>query len=140
MNYAALKTELQADPTGLGLAAMLTAGNHAGVAAALNLPRVGITIKRDIIPSHELFEAIVAADYTALSAAERTRLQIILSMGTVNVRGDNTRAQLAAMFGAGTATRTAMLALIDRQGSRAEQLFGSGTSVSAADVAMALAS
>lgn len=140
INYAQLKTELQTDPSALGYSALLAAGNHVGVAAVLNLTRAGVTIKRDIIPAHQLFEAITATDYAALTAAEKTRLQIILSMGQVNVRGDNTRAQLAAMFGAGTATRTAVLALIDRQGSRAEQLFGSGVSISAADVALALAS
>lgn len=140
INYAALKTELQTDPSALGYAALLAAGNHAGVAAALNLPRAGITISRDLIPSHEIFEAIVTSEYTALVAAEKTRLQVILGMGQVNVKGANTRAQLAAMFGAGTATRTAILAMIDRQGSRAEQLFGAGTQVSAADIAQALAS
>lgn len=137
VNHVALKAELLADPSALGYAAMIGAGNHAGLAAALNMVRQAITIKRDIIPAHELFEAVVATDYTALSAAERTRLQMILSMGSVNVSGDNTRAQLAAMFGAGTATRTAILAIIDRKGSRAEQLFN--TTVTAADIALALA-
>ena len=50
LSYAALKSELQNDPTSLGYAAMLAAGDHAGLAAALNLVRQTITIKRDVVP------------------------------------------------------------------------------------------
>lgn len=139
VNLAALRAELLADPSALGYAGLLAAGNHVGVAALLNQPRVGIVVKRDVIPSHEIFEAITAADYTALAAAEKTRLQVILSMGSVNVAGINTRAQLSSMFGAGTTTRTNILALIDRQGSRAEQLFGTGASVTVEDIGRAFA-
>jgi len=140
VNYAQLKTELQTDPTAIGYAPMLSAGDHAGVAAALNLVRQTITIRRDILPAHELFECVVTAEYNSLTASEKSRLDTILGMGTVNVKGDNTRSQLSAMFVAGTATRTNMLAIMDRKGSRAEQLFGLSTKVAPSDIALALAS
>lgn len=135
INYSTLRTELINDLT---LRALVDAGNHQGAADALNAPKVSISIRRDIVPAYELFEAINATEYAGLTATERQRLQTILGMGQVNLKGDNTRASLALMFVAGTATRAAILALIDRQGSRAEQLFGSGTRIGAADIALAL--
>lgn len=133
--YATLKIEILTDPA---IIPLITAGNHVAAADALNVIRPALTIRRDIIPAYELFEAINAGEYSGLTATERQRLQTILGMGQVNLKGDNTRASLAVMFGPGTLTRAAIIALIDRQGSRAEQLFGSGTRITPADIALAL--
>lgn len=137
INYTVLKTEILTVPA---LMTMINLGNHQGAADALNLPQAAITIRRGVIEAYELWEAINAGEYAGLTATERQRLQTILGMGRVNLKGDNTRAALALMFGAGTATRANILALVDRQGSRAEQLFGLDTRISAADIALALVS
>lgn len=134
--YADLRTELQTDPQTLGYAAPLAAGNHSALADLLNQIRPTIAIQRDTAPAWEVFECIVHTEWAALSAQEKQRIQTILSMGTVSIKGPNTRSAFLASFGAGTATRTALAAMQNRQGSRAEQLFGQ--SVTVADVAQAL--
>lgn len=135
LNYAQLKTELQTDPLTLGYAAPLAAGNHGAVADLLNQSSAAVSIPRRTVPAWEVFDAIVPAEWAALTAQEKQRIQTILSMGTVSVQGTNTRNAFAAVFGAGP-TRTALVALQNRQGSRAEQLFGQ--SISPSDIAQAL--
>lgn len=139
-SLSGLKSELQADPSGLGYAALLAGGNHTGCADALNLVRAGISINRDLVQAHEIFEQIVPAEFSSLSAIERERIRGILSMGVVDVRGSNTRAAFQAAFGAGTTTRSNLTAYLARQGSRAEQLFGSGVQISHDQIAQALKS
>lgn len=136
IDYAALKTELALP----AYAAALAAGNHVTVAALLNEVKPAISIQRDFIPAHDVFEAISQAEYTALTAIQLQRLHGILSMGPVNVKGPNTKATFQSIFGAGGATRTALTALINRPGSRAEELFGVNTKVTPADIAQALVS
>ena len=115
-NYAALKTEVTIDPLVLGYSGM----TDQQVSDSLNdpvRPR-----ERDIVPSHEVFEAIDPADYTALSAVEKGRLSMILSMGAVRLSGANTRSALGGMFGAGV-TRNNLIALQDDTPiSRAQEL------------------
>ena len=138
LNYQQLKTEIQTDPLALGYAPLLAAGNQAAIADLLNEVRAGIGIDRLTVPAWEVFDAIVPAEWAALLAQEKQRIQIILSLGTVPVKGTNTRNAFLAAFAAGTATRSALAALQTRPGSRAEQLFSQ--SVSPADIAQAMVS
>ena len=138
MDYVALKTELQADPNGLGYAAAIASGSDNILANLLNAVNQNINITRDILKAYEIFDAVDPTDYSGLTAAKKTDLQLILGMGEVDVLNANTRSLLAGIFGAGSATRTALLALQNRKGSRAEQLFGRGVFVTAADIAIAL--
>lgn len=140
VDYAALKDEIQTDPLTLGYAPNVTAGNHVAIADALNLVRDTIFVKQGIIPTHQLFEAITTADFTALTNAGERRLAMILTMVQVNTAGDNTRAHLLQLFPGATPTHANLIALFDRKGSRAEQLFGAGANITPADVALALAS
>lgn len=134
--YAQLKTEIQTDPQGLGYAAPLAAGNHAAVADLLNQVRTTIKLDRETVPAYEVFDAIVPAEWAALSAQEKQRIQLILSLGQVYTKGANTRAAFLATFTAGSQTRTNLGALQQRDSSRAEQLFGQP--VSPSDIAKAL--
>jgi len=136
INYIQLKAEIQTDPLSLGYATPLAAGNHSALADLLNQLRGTIAIQRDTAPAWEVFECIVPAEWAALTAQEKQRIQTILAMGTVSIKGPNTRSAFLAAFAAGTATRTALAAMQNRQGSRAEQLFGQAVTV--ADVAQAL--
>lgn len=138
IDYTQLRTEIQTDPTALGYAAHVTSGSDTAIADILNAVRTGINIGRDIIPSYEIWEAIVPSEWNALLATQQTMIGYILGMGQVNVKGTNTRAAFANAFGAGTTTRGNLVALQDRKGSRAEQLFGAGTVVTHDDVAKAL--
>ena len=72
------------------------------------------------IAANEIFEAIVPSEYIALSADNKTLLQIILGMGIIKVKGSNTRAALATMF-ASTTTLTNLVALQTKKVSWADQ-------------------
>jgi hypothetical protein len=137
MTPALLLAEIVNDPTGLGLSTPFAAGQFSPVVAALNLVRASIEVDRPsaIVATHEVFEAIVLAEWNALTNAEKDRVRTVLSLGTVNLRGANTIAQLGAAFAAGSTTRTALLALAKRKGSRAEQVFEPGTVVTLKNVA-----
>lgn len=121
---AALSAEIANDPAGIGYADSVGAGDNAAIVDLLNEVRAEIQVDRETVESHEVYEAMVPAEWTALSAAEKQRVQTVLSMGRVNVQGTNTRASLAAAFGPATVTRANLLAMQQRDGSRAEQLFG----------------
>lgn len=136
MDYAALKTEIQTDPLGLGYAAYVASGNDSAIAEALNLVRGTISIDRKIVDSHEVIDATAATEWAALTAGEKQRYQTIVGAGRVNLKNANVRAAFQAMFGAGTATRAALIAMLTQTGSRAEQL-GFGT-VNYLDVAHAV--
>ena len=104
-----LRDELLLDPEGLGYPA-----SDQGAADLINSLTTGRTLGRETLLTWEIFEATVKAEYDALSAGNKQLYQTILSMGEVNVRGGNTRASLAAMFGAGTTTRTNLITLQTR--------------------------
>lgn len=137
IDLIALQTEIFTDPTARGYAPHVAAGADSEIADLLNAPGAG-AVQREIVASHEIFEALAPSEWAALSAAEKQRVQTILAMAQVNLRGANTRAALAVAFGAGTTTRTNLLALQTRPASRAEILFGAGVSIHHLDVAHAL--
>lgn len=140
VSLSALKTELTTDPTGLGYAAHIASGVTEELAKILNQPRSAILFDRLSVAAFEIFEAVAPTEWPAVPSAEKQRVQIVLSMGTVNLKGANTRAALQAAFDLSPITKANILALIKRQGSRAEELFGEGTSVTHLDVGEALAS
>lgn len=129
MDYAALKAELDTDPGGLGYGPHLASGNDIALVDLLNAINPAISVPRDLIPSYEIFEAIVPTEWSALSAQEKQRIQVILSMGQVDVRGTNTKNAFIEAFAGGTQTRANLIALATRPGSRAEELFGQSVSL-----------
>jgi len=134
MDLAALKAELLADPLGLGYAPLLAHGADSSLADLLNAVRPSIDINRGVIPSYEIVNATTPTEWTALSTTEKQRYQTLTGAGQVDSGNANVRAAFQAMFAAGTATRTALTALLTRKGSRAEQLFGAGAAVTAEHV------
>lgn len=162
LTAAALKAELQTDPIGYGYAAMITAGNHTGLADLLKLVRDGtnggpaIVIKRSDVSSKDIWESIDVSEMQALPgtptaaqlSTERRNLAWLSGLPAIpSIRlqkddGTNTAVieNLSAIFPAGTATRARLVALAARNGSRAEQLFGVNTRIDHQDIARALAS
>lgn len=137
----ALKSEIQTDPTGIGYAPMVTAGNHQGIADALNLPRATITVRRGVRTGIDVMTGIGLSDFEALVVA---RQQYILALVTpvegVDLSNDVIRANLGTLFPVGSSTRTRLLAVADKNpASRAEQLWGVDTKISAQQVGAALA-
>lgn len=137
LSLPALKTELQTDPTGLGYAAHIMSGTTWRLADLLNLPRVAIRTFRTAIPTWEVIAATTKTEYDALTAGNKQLYQILVSAGTIDGSNAEIRAMFASIFSAGP-TRTALAAMAERDGTRAEQLFG--VSVSTDDCAHALAS
>lgn len=155
INDAVLKTEIDTDPNGYGLVAMRDEGNDQGIADALNLERDTITVKRTDVTAAEIFQSVNMADMPALPtnpnaaalSQERRDLAWLTGLGAIdralrliNDDGTNTqiRANLARIFSTATQTRDRLEALGTRIGSRAEQLFGAGTSISHSHVSTAL--
>jgi len=138
MDYVALKNELLTDPTGLGYASLVAAGQDGDLAVLLNAVRQTINIDRELISSHEIVSAIVPAEWTALSAGERERISFIVGAGEVNPKSQNVRDAFTGAFGAPTITRANIVALLTVKGSRAQQVIGSMVSI--ADIAQALRS
>lgn len=137
IDYAALKAEIVSDPQAFGYAAAWTAGEDWKVADLLNQVRA-IQINRGKIDGSEIVAATTPSEFLALSAANQNLyIAITGASGGVDVSSALTRSAFAAMFANGTATRAALVALANRPGSRAEQLFGQG--VSHFDVAKARA-
>lgn len=117
MDYSVLKTEITTDPQGKGYAGK----TDQQVADLLNA--IGTDTKeRGVIPAHEIVDATVPSEWSALTADEKQRYQTIVSAGQVNVKNPNIRAAFQAMFAGGTTTRTALTALTTEKTSRAEAL------------------
>ena len=115
-NYAKLKTEVINDPLGRGYLGM----TNSQVAISLNT--VNRTRERTVVPSHEVFEAIDPVELAGLSTLQRQIILGLLAMGEVNLKGANTRLALKGAFGAGTASRAALLSIQTEPVSRAKEL------------------
>lgn len=139
INYAALKAEGVNDPLGLGYAVHFGTGNDQAIADLLNTPRQGATVNRTIVPAWEVVNAVVPAEYAALTATYRDYLTFVVSATEVQLGGGGVRDGLGAVFPAQSATRANLLALLTKQASRAEQLFGFGVTITPDDIAKARA-
>ncbi len=129
-----LKAELDKAPSGFGYATHMASSDHTALLLLLNETHAADQVDRGIVPSHEVITATDAVEWAALSAAEKGRYDTITGAGEVDASATNVRDAFAAMFGGGTATRAALLAIGTRDGSRAEVLFGTGASASLDDV------
>ena len=132
----ALRAELTTDPQSLGYAALIAAGADAALADALNLVRAGIRVFRNDILAWEILAATVKADWDALAAGDKQLYLAMVSAGRLDATSASLRQMLGALFPAASPTRANLAAVGQRQGSRAEQLFGAAVSV--AQVATAL--
>lgn len=145
INYATLKTELTTDPRAYGYAPLYNSGNDQGLADLLNTVRDGtngtaISLNRGTISTQELVEAIVQSEMPT-NASQRDWLLMVCSGARVRVdTGSTARSGLLAIFAAGSTTRANLTAASSRNGSRAEELFGLNTFVTADDIARARSS
>ena len=133
-----IRAEITNDPAGVGYAALISASNFTAALAALSLHRVSVQIDQQLIPTASIFEAMVPAEWAALSAQEKQRIQIVLSLGAVDLRGPNVRGTFTTAFVAGTTTRTNLQTLLTRNGSRAEAVLGANSTLSYEDFVAAV--
>lgn len=134
---AALKAEIQNDPTARGYAVPYAAGNDQAVADLLNAPRAGATVNRTLVPAWEFVNAMVASEVNAIPTAAREYLLLVASANEVQLGGGGVRNALTVIFGAGTTTRANLIALLTKPATRSEELSGLGAIISAADVSAA---
>lgn len=116
MDITILRAELTNDPLTRGYAGM-TAD-----AAATSLNTANRVVNRSSVSTAEIFEAIVPSEYDALTAAQKERVRVLLSLGSVLVNGANAQATLLGAFGVGTTSRTNLIAVARETVSRAVEL------------------
>ena len=119
-NLQDLKNELTNDPLVRGYSGMTDAQ------AAASLLTKNRPFNKLSLNASEIFEAIDLAEYSALSAAEKGRVDVVLGLGDQVFIGPTSKARafLAGAFGANTATRTALLASAAGTISRSQEIFG----------------
>lgn len=137
-----LQTEVNTDPNGYGYDGTIT---QAGVLDPINLKRDTITVSLPTINTKDIIGAIYFEAYNNISIDEQEWIRWITnSAESLNMTQD-LRDRLTGVLG-GSVTGDSiwaaadddimepiMLALIDVDGSRAEELFGQGTSISRDD-------
>ena len=145
IDLAVLKTELTTDPNSYGYAPLIAIGSDQGCADAVNLIRIAIQINRPNVAPIEILEAISVDDFiaTGQSVLMGSWFESLTQFSIIRIlkeNGQDTRVMTNIMkiLKNGTASETRIRALSVRAGSRAEQLFGSGSSITAMDVAIAL--
>jgi hypothetical protein len=131
-------TALVQELTNPKYAELIDAGSDQGIADMLNAVDPTIIVPRGRVETWEILAATVRTEWEALTADAKQLYLTIISAGVVDTTDPQIRAMLGSLFPAGTATRANLLARLTRPGSRAEQLFGTGTVISAVDVAKAL--
>jgi len=125
--YAALLAPLTNGDTD-GMAMILNATSGAGAAP----------IYRNDVGSQEVINAIVAADFAALTQLQVSKLSVMLSTGILDATRGNVRTILAGIFSGMTNTINALNTLAQRLGSRVEVLFGIGTVVTSYEIGLAI--
>ena len=156
MDYTALASEVNSDPAALGLAALVAAGSDAGVAAALNEVRTGdayLVNKGMMSRAQFVFDwSSIMIRIPGLASGKapfwQFACQLILGadqidVGSALLNGTLTNGSLTGglrqqAVADGLCTDAEWAGCAYRQGSRAEVLWGAGTTVSANDVAVAL--
>jgi hypothetical protein len=125
-----VKAEIDADPLGLGYAAMETAQNWNGIVDALNLVRATQVINRRHVFAVELIEAIEAAAINGLNVGNRDAIVFLMQAAGNGVDIDPFNTVTRTYFNLfGGATKTRLDTLLTRPGSRAEFLWGDGAAV-----------
>ena len=139
MDHAALATELQTDPTGIGYTP--ASGDDQAQVDLIETVVAGSSLTVATITAAVAQQAIVATEYMALSAARRALWGAILTAGLnggIPVFHANIRAQVLEVWADGSTTRANLGALQTQDGTRSEVLFGTGVVTTVRDVAIAL--
>lgn len=131
----ALAAEITNDPAAKGYAAKVTAKDAPGILTLLLATGAGSVLREPITVSQFLSQ-LKASEVVALSATAVAVLQMLTSGGTINLTDPSTQAILLAIFtlAASPVSRAALIAFVSRSGSRAEVLWGVGTTPTLQDV------
>lgn len=136
IDYTALRSEIENDPNSRGYAQYRTSGADNQIVALLNAVLVGNKINTGLIQSYLFGGLIVGSEYTAKTVSQQNYIQMLMVAPYIDINNANIAAGLSAIFPSGT-SRANIIAAQQRDGSRAETLFGAGTFISDSDVARA---
>lgn len=102
---------IPANTTGTSITGGMTAAQKL---AAVNGWTIAGPTNVTLVPTHKIFNAIVAADFTSLSASDKARLDRIFSLGAVDASpGTNVRAEIASVLAGKTTSLANLQALND---------------------------
>lgn len=131
IDFPAMKSEIETDPQALGYSLV----DNALTATLLNDRKVSIQVARGEVPTQEVIDATV---FSELSQATNQRLYIILTSRETIMITPTIISLVKEIFASGTTSRTQLATLQTRDGSRAEELFGVDTVITAKDVNTAI--
>ncbi len=151
-----LKTEITTDPRGLGLAVLGGNGSVGAVTERLNTRypdvtawnagavQADYTVLEDAANTDLLRSAIHPTDYGTLTVDQRAYFDFVTECGTLKVQPYHrtwVQATISnvAIGGVPQNSRKRVLDILDRDGSRAEVLFGAGVVVAELEIIAALA-
>lgn len=91
---------------------------------------------RGVVSSYQVVNVLDPAEFAALTAIQLQRLQVLLGVGNVDLKDDNTRGNLAGIFPNATApiTRAALVTLRTETIPRSKAVEVFGAPVTAQDV------
>lgn len=144
MDHELLNTELTTDPAHLGYGPLVKSGNDQGIATLLNAPNAGpVAISRTDNASFvsaflPCLPAIAGLQDSAKKEMYWKIWDAILAMPQITFSNPNVSGMLAVAVADGIVTQEQAQSFLQRQGSRAEILFGAGVVVTTSDVSFAL--
>ena len=139
VTISVLRTELLSSVFASTYSAAIAQGSHNAVADRVN-SYASAAVSIGTVFAIDMQQAVVASEYAVLSGGQRDLWNAVVTTGVNGVAISNTalRAQIAFVWSAGTTTRSSLLALDTKLGSRCEFLFGNGAVATATDVQQAL--
>lgn len=108
------------------------------IADLLNDPSVySATVWRTSVPMSDIFGAIDWSDLAGVSTGEKLMFMTITQTDVLDADSPNIRDAFADIFPSGSTSLSNLQSLVQKQGSRAEELWGDGTEITAGDVGRA---
>jgi hypothetical protein len=132
INYTTLRAEIETAT----YATNRNAGADNALADQLNAIVVNNKVNTGLIPSYQFGGLIVGSEYTAKTVSQQNYIQMLMVAPNIDINNANIAAGLSAIFPTGT-SRANIIAAQQRDGSRAETLFGAGTFISTDDITKA---
>lgn len=131
-----LHDQIEADPQAIGYKE--PNGDWKGdqvIADLFNDSALGAVIERSNVSAEEIIQQITIVDWRALSTGDQLYCQLLMPLGNIDTTSaTEVRAALLAIFAPGTDTRDNLIAVVERQGSPAEVVWGEGTRITAGNV------
>ena len=132
----ALKDEIVNDPESLGYkTAPLDWKSDQEIADLINDPANGAIVRRQSVRVSDIKAVILEAHFNGLSPGESDYLMFVLDAESIDPRPNPIHDGILGVWSGGASvTKNAIQALMEKQGSRAEVLWGEGRTISLRDV------